>query len=76
MNEILNILEKRLSTVNVNYLPKEKLMPDRGTLSVDKAKKLIDYDPQYPIEKGFEKYIKWYKDIFINDIELKEKLDY
>ena len=76
LNEILNILEHHVSTVNVQYLPKENLMPDRGTLSVDKAKRLIGYDPQYPLEKGFEKYIQWYKDIFISDSELKDKLDF
>ena len=28
------------------------------------------------LEKGFEKYIQWYKDIFISDSELKDKLDF
>lgn len=46
---------------NVNYLPKDKLTPDRGTLSVDKARELIGYEPQYPLEKGFVDYINWYK---------------
>ena len=33
-------------------------MPVRGTLSVDKAKKLINYNPSF--RKGPE-YINWYK---------------
>ncbi len=36
-------------------------MPERGTLKIDKAKKLLGYDPQYEIEKGYTKYIDWYK---------------
>jgi nucleoside-diphosphate-sugar epimerase len=36
-------------------------MPERGTLSVDKARRLIGYEPQYPLEKGFPRYIGWYK---------------
>jgi len=48
----------------VQYLPKDKLMPERGTLCVDKAKKLIGYAPQYPLEKGIVKYINWYKETF------------
>ena len=41
--------------------PKDALMPERGTLSIDKAKSLIGYDPQFPIDIGFKKYIDWYK---------------
>jgi nucleoside-diphosphate-sugar epimerase len=62
--EMVGILKGEFPNVNVSYLPKDELMPDRGTLSVDKATKLIGYDPQYPLEKGFEKYINWYKDLF------------
>jgi nucleoside-diphosphate-sugar epimerase len=48
----------------VQHLPKDKLVPERGTLCVDKAKELIGYTPQYPLEKGFVKYINWYKETF------------
>ena len=27
-------------------------MPERGTLDVSKAKKLLDYSPQFNLEKG------------------------
>ena len=33
----------------------------RGTLSIDKAKELINYTPKYSIENGYIKYINWYK---------------
>ena len=36
-------------------------MPVRGTLSVDKAKKLINYNPKWSLEKGYPEYINWYK---------------
>ena len=39
-------------------------MPERGTLKIDKAKKLLDYKPQFEIEKGYTKYIEWYKDFW------------
>jgi len=64
LNDMLAILREHFPGVEVNYQPKDKLMPDRGTLSVDKARRLIGYDPQYPLETGFPKYIKWYKDTF------------
>jgi len=62
--EMVDILKEYFPNVNVEYLPKDRLMPDRGTLSVDKAKELVGYDPQFPLEKGFEIYINWYKDLF------------
>lgn len=62
--EMVNILKEEFPNVNINYLPKDKLIPDRGTLSVEKAKKTIGYDPQYPLEKGFERYVNWYKELF------------
>ena len=36
-------------------------MPVRGTLSVEKAKKLIGYNPNWSLEKGYPQYIEWYK---------------
>jgi nucleoside-diphosphate-sugar epimerase len=45
------------------YVPKDKLMPDRGTLSVDKARERIGYTPAWPLERGFPEYIRWYKEM-------------
>jgi len=58
-----NIIEDNFPDVNVKYIPKDKLTPDRGTLSVEKAKKMIGYEPKWPLEKGFVKYIDWYKQL-------------
>lgn len=63
--EMASILEAHFPDVKITYLPKDELMPDRGTLSVEKAKRLIGYNPQYPLEKGFVNYIKWYKSIWV-----------
>ncbi len=61
ISDLANILSKQFPKLKINYLPKDRLKPDRGTLCIDKAKKLIGYNPQYPIEVGYPKYIKWYK---------------
>jgi nucleoside-diphosphate-sugar epimerase len=66
IGEMASILTQHFPKVKVTYLPKDKLTPDRGTLNVDKAKKMIGYAPQYPLEKGFVKYINWYQSIFNN----------
>jgi nucleoside-diphosphate-sugar epimerase len=62
--EMVHILTDHFPSVKVEYLPKDKLMPDRGTLSVEKARKLIGYEPEFPLERGFVNYINWYKAIF------------
>ena len=64
ISEMIDILREHFPNVNTEYLPRDVLMPNRGTLSVEKAKKLIGYDPQYPLEKGFIRYINWYKELF------------
>lgn len=66
LNDAVEILKKSFPNLSVKYLPKDKLMPDRGTLSVEKAKSLIGYDPQSPLDVGLEKYVNWYKDTYPN----------
>lgn len=61
LHELSEILMEHFPKLKINYQPKDKLTPDRGTLSVDKAKNLIGYNPQNPIEVGYPKYIEWYK---------------
>ena len=43
------------------YKEREKFMPERGTLSINKAKQLIKYESKNSIEDGYLKYISWYK---------------
>ena len=64
LNDLVSILKEFFPSINIEYTNKDKLLPDRGTLSVDLASRLIDYQPEYPIEKGFVEYIQWYKDLF------------
>jgi len=61
IGEMAEILKDYFKGININYLPKDSLTPDRGTLNVDKARDLLGYQPQNPIDVGYPKYIKWYK---------------
>jgi len=63
IGDLARIVSELFPDIKVHYDPKDSLMPDRGTLSVEKAKKMIGYTPQYPIEKGLKKYIDWYRSI-------------
>ena len=64
INEVVKILKSHFDGVKVNYKPKDILMPDRGTLNVDKAKRILKYNPKNPIQVGYPKYLKWYKDFW------------
>jgi nucleoside-diphosphate-sugar epimerase len=45
----------------LRHKPRDGLMPERGTLSIDKAKRMLGYEPCFPLDIGFKKYIEWYK---------------
>jgi len=64
VGQMAEILTDHFPEVKINYLPKDKLTPDRGTLCVDKAREMIGYDPQFPLERGFTEYINWYRYIW------------
>lgn len=61
IGEIGEMLTSFFPSLKVKYLPKDSLMPDRGTLKIDKAMEMIGYSPSHPIEKGLDRYVSWYK---------------
>jgi len=65
--ELIDIIKKEFPRIEVEHLERDKLMPYRGTLSVRKAKDLLGYSPQNPLEVGILKYIEWYKEIINKD---------
>lgn len=61
LNQMVDIMRTEFPDIEVKHNPRDALMPERGTLSIEKARKLIGYEPAYPLERGFVEYIKWYK---------------
>ena len=61
LNQMIDIMRTRFPNIEVKYQSRDGLMPERGTLSVDKARRLLGYAPQSPLESGFLRYIDWYK---------------
>lgn len=66
INELIEVLKNEFPNIKFFYKEKEKFMPERGTLDISKAKKLIGYNPINPINKGYIKYISWYKKFWDN----------
>lgn len=64
IKDLAAITRQHFPGIDVEYVDRDHLMPFRGTLNVDKAKKMIGYAPKNPIDVGFPKYINWYKSLF------------
>tara|TARA_Y100001970_G_C14232375_1_gene859485 strand:- start:2017 stop:3057 length:1041 start_codon:yes stop_codon:yes gene_type:complete len=64
VNELLEILRLSFPSVKVKYKDREKLMPLRGTLSMNKAEKILNFRPKWKIEEGYKRYINWYKKLY------------
>jgi nucleoside-diphosphate-sugar epimerase len=60
IKDLVAIMRRYFPKVEVESVERDRLMPERGTLSVEKARRLLGYDPQNPIDVGFPKYIEWY----------------
>lgn len=61
IKELVEVIRKDFPNVKTENVTRDNLMPFRGTLSVDKARRLFGYEPKNPIEIGIPKYIDWYR---------------
>jgi nucleoside-diphosphate-sugar epimerase len=61
IQDLATVLQEHFPGVVVERVERDKMMPFRGTLSVQKAARLLGYEPKNPLEVGFPKYISWYK---------------
>lgn len=64
LNEMAAIIQQEFPGIKVSRVERDALMPERGTLSVDKARAHIGYEPAHPLEKVYRKYIQWYRGLF------------
>ncbi|MFB0566245.1 MAG: NAD-dependent epimerase/dehydratase family protein [Candidatus Aminicenantaceae bacterium] len=71
INELVEILKKNFSGVRIIREERDPLRPLRGTLKIDKAKELLGYNPEYPVESGYPKYIDWYKRVLSKGMKRK-----
>jgi len=70
LNQLAETVKENFSGVNIVHNERDSLMPERGTLSIEKAQRLLGYNPQFPVEKGFINYIEWYKGLAKKSPEL------
>jgi nucleoside-diphosphate-sugar epimerase len=66
ISEVINIMHGYFPNLEIENIERDKFMPERGTLDISKAKKFLNYNPSFDLEKGFKKYIEWYIDFYKN----------
>ena len=61
LSDLAEMVLREFPNVRLTYNPRDELMPERGTLSINKARTILGYHSEYPIERGFLEYIDWYR---------------
>jgi nucleoside-diphosphate-sugar epimerase len=63
IHDLVEIVRKDFPHLEVEYVERDTLMPVRGTLSIEKARRLLGYAPEYSLERGMREYIDWYRSL-------------
>ena len=56
------VLKKHFPWLEYEIKDRDTFRPQRGTLSIEKAKSLLGYRPDYDLEKGVDEYVQFIKD--------------
>ena len=62
LKELAEIISKHIPNVKTQIAPQEMKRPERGTLDISKARKLLGFNPEYSLEKGIAKYVEHIKE--------------
>jgi len=62
LKEFAEIVKKHIPEAQLIEQPQDERRPERGTLSIDKARKLLGFNPKVQIEDGIPKYIQGLKE--------------
>jgi nucleoside-diphosphate-sugar epimerase len=61
--DFVKCVQKEYKDLTFKFTKRDKFRPKRGTLSIDKAKKLLNFRPKFTLEKGVAKYLGYIKEI-------------
>lgn len=68
LKEFAEIIKKLIPDVEVVIKEPDERRPSRGALNISKAKKILGYNPKYPIEEGIKAYLEYIKSTKLFDI--------
>ncbi|HMK06985.1 MAG TPA: SDR family oxidoreductase [Flavobacterium sp.] len=60
LKEYLSEFDSHISTIPVIFGPNRSGDIPHSLASIDKAKKILNYDPKFSIEQGLKEAVKWY----------------
>ena len=58
LREFVDILGKYFKKIKIEEKPADMFRPERGSLDINKAKKDLNYSPQFSLEDGIKKYLE------------------
>jgi len=60
LKEFLSVYDERIANVAIEYGPNRAGDIPHSLASIDKAKILLGYDPQFSLQKGLQEAVNWY----------------
>jgi nucleoside-diphosphate-sugar epimerase len=60
--DLAAVVKSVIPNVILEERPRDKAKPIRGTLLTTRAKELLNFEPQWNLEKGYKQYCEWYVD--------------
>ena len=60
LKEFLSVYDERIANVAIEYGPNRAGDIPHSLASIDKAKTLLGYDPQFSLQKGLQEAVNWY----------------
>jgi nucleoside-diphosphate-sugar epimerase len=63
LRDLVELVQEHFPEVDVEYVERDALRPYRGTLSIDKARRLLGYGPKTTLEDGLDQYVAWYHEL-------------
>lgn len=65
LKEFVDVLKNLISGLEIREepVPEDEKRPERGALSIEKAKNLLGYNPEYDLEDGLKEYVDFVKEM-------------
>jgi len=73
IKELAMMIKEFIPEAEINEVGARQIDIKRGKLDITKARKLLNYEPEYDLRKGIEDYIKWMIDVYAPLFNLKIK---
>ena len=62
LNDLVNVVRAHFPNVQVDYISRDPTYSLRDTLDCEKARTLLGYTAQWPLERGIAALVEWYRD--------------